>query len=73
VGSFIAEKSGVFRFRCAVACGNLHPFMIGKLQVGPNLLLYRAILLAFLAIIAGAGWLRGSRLETSQIALRGEG
>ncbi|MAT43718.1 MAG: hypothetical protein CL609_15380 [Anaerolineaceae bacterium] len=50
-GSFIANRTGVFRFRCSVACGNLHPFMIGKLQIGPNLLLFRGIILGFLAII----------------------
>ncbi len=52
-GTFIATQGGVFRFRCPVACGNLHPFMIGKLQVGPNLLLIRGIALGVLAIIAG--------------------
>jgi len=53
--TFIAEKTGVYRFRCSVACGNLHPFMIGKLQVGPNLMFIRAILLGLLAI--GAAFL----------------
>ncbi len=51
-GTFVADKGGVFRFRCSMACGNLHPFMIGKLQVGPNLLLLRGIALGLLAIIA---------------------
>ncbi|RPI78389.1 MAG: hypothetical protein EHM41_25065, partial [Chloroflexi bacterium] len=32
--SFVADKPGVFRFRCTVTCGSMHPFMIGKLQVG---------------------------------------
>lgn len=50
--SFIANKPGTFRFRCSVACGNLHPFMIGKLQVGPNLLLMRGIVLGLFAVIA---------------------
>lgn len=52
-GTFIADQAGVFRFRCSVACGNLHPFMIGKLQVGPNLLFARGIVLGLLAISAG--------------------
>jgi len=41
--TFVAAQSGAFRFRCNVACGNLHPFMIGKLVVGPNLIWLRAI------------------------------
>ncbi len=24
-GTFVANQSGVFRFRCSVACGNMHP------------------------------------------------
>lgn len=51
-GTFIADQVGVFRFRCSVACGNLHPFMIGKLQVGPDLLFARGIVLGLLAISA---------------------
>jgi heme/copper-type cytochrome/quinol oxidase subunit 2 len=41
--TFVADHTGAFRFRCNVACGNLHPFMIGKLVVGPNLTWLRAI------------------------------
>ena len=51
--SFVANRSGSFRFRCSVTCGALHPFMIGKLNVGPNDLLWRAIGLGALAVIAG--------------------
>jgi heme/copper-type cytochrome/quinol oxidase subunit 2 len=50
---FVAYRSGAFRFRCNVACGNLHPFMIGKLVVGPNLIWLRAIA-ATLIILVGA-------------------
>jgi heme/copper-type cytochrome/quinol oxidase subunit 2 len=53
VGTFTADKAGVYHFRCLVPCGNLHPFMIGKLQVGPNTLFWRAITLGLLAAVAG--------------------
>lgn len=49
---FVANLPGAFRFRCSVACGNLHPFMIGKLIVGPNLTWLRAVL-ATLATAVG--------------------
>jgi heme/copper-type cytochrome/quinol oxidase subunit 2 len=50
---FVADRRGAFRFRCNVACGSLHPFMIGKLVVGPNLTWLRA-LAATLITAAGA-------------------
>ncbi|HKZ54207.1 MAG TPA: hypothetical protein VJ123_01920 [Anaerolineales bacterium] len=56
--TFIADRSGSFRFRCSVTCGALHPFMIGILRVGPNWLLWRAIGLSLLAALAGALTLR---------------
>ena len=49
--TFIANKAGAFRFRCNVTCGAMHPFMIGKLTVGPNHRLYRSIGLAIFAIM----------------------
>ena len=51
-GAFVADKPGVFRFRCSVACGNLHPFMIGKLQIGPNILLIRGMAFVLSSILA---------------------
>jgi len=50
--TFTADRSGSFRFRCNVTCGALHPFMIGKLRVGSNTLLWRAIGLTVLAALA---------------------
>lgn len=55
--SFTADRTGTFRFRCSVTCGPLHPFMIGKLKVGNNNLLWRGVALAILAAVAGIwGW-----------------
>ncbi len=51
--TFVADRQGSFRFRCTVTCGNLHPFMIGKLQVGRNTLFWRAGALALLALVGG--------------------
>lgn len=53
IGTFVADHSGVFRFRCTVTCGNLHPFMLGKLHVGSNNLLVRGIALAIFAGVIG--------------------
>ena len=55
--TFTADRPGSFRFRCSVTCGALHPFMIGKLDVGPNWLLWRGVGLAMWVVIAGV-WLR---------------
>ena len=50
--SFIADRSGAYRFHCTVTCGNMHPFMTGKLLVGQNTILWRAIGLVGLALFA---------------------
>ncbi|MBA3073471.1 MAG: hypothetical protein FP831_07740 [Anaerolineae bacterium] len=68
-GTFVASKSGMFRFRCSVPCGSLHPFMIGKLQVGPNWLLIRGLLLGLSAIVAAGLSLRKSVVNTTRKTL----
>ncbi len=50
--TFTANKPGSFRFRCNITCGAMHPFMIGKLNVGSNGWLYRSMGLAAIAMVA---------------------
>ena len=56
--TFEADRTGKFKYRCSVACGPLHPFMIGELVVGPNEPLLRAIgllLVMTVATLVGVG------------------
>lgn len=50
--TFVADQQGTFRFHCTVTCGNMHPFMTGKLEVGQNALFWRAIALSGIALVA---------------------
>lgn len=50
--TFVADKPGSFRFRCNVTCGAMHPFMIGRLEVGTNDWLFRSVGLAALAVVS---------------------
>jgi cytochrome c oxidase subunit 2 len=49
--TFVADRDGAYHFRCSVPCGNLHPFMIGKLVVGPNLTWLRAVAASVVAML----------------------
>lgn len=53
--TFTADRPGAFRFRCSVTCGSLHPFLIGRIIVGPSYLFLRAALIAGL-MAAVAVW-----------------
>ena len=48
--TFVANRSGSFRFRCNVTCGAMHPFMIGKLNVGDNTTFLRSVGFLFVGI-----------------------
>jgi heme/copper-type cytochrome/quinol oxidase subunit 2 len=51
--TFTADRQGTFRFRCAVTCGALHPFLVGKLRVDPGGPFWLAVGAAILLALAG--------------------
>lgn len=64
--TFTADRSGTFRFRCSVTCGDLHPFMIGKLHVGPMMVFWRGVglvLISVITLLAIGSFSLGSRLQ----------
>jgi len=62
--TFVADQSGVFRLRCSVTCGALHPFMLGKLQVGTNFIFLRGIGMTLVALL-GILFFRQPKLATA--------
>ena len=63
--TFVADKPGSFRFRCNVTCGAMHPFMIGKLNVGANETLYRSI---GFALLGAVGVIVSARNKSQNVA-----
>ena len=49
--TFVVDREGSFEFRCSVTCGPLHPFMIGKLSVEPDLSFARALAATLIASV----------------------
>ncbi|MBI4789221.1 MAG: cupredoxin domain-containing protein [Chloroflexi bacterium] len=49
--TFAADRAGKFKFRCSISCGVLHPFMIGEIEVSPDLPLLRAFAATMLAAV----------------------
>jgi plastocyanin len=64
---FVANRVGKFKYRCSLACGPLHPFMIGELVVRPNTPYRRAIALTLLATVGSVVYLwRRNRTHRAQ-------
>lgn len=54
--TFVANQEGKFKFRCSVACGALHPFMIGEMNVTPNAPFARAFLITLVAVMGAVAF-----------------
>ncbi len=73
--AFTADRPGKFRFRCAVSCGPLHPFMIGELIVERNTPYWRAIgvVLVATASMLVHLWQSGNTPSSFQEVVNGTG
>ena len=67
--TFVANRAGAFRMRCSITCGDLHPFMIGKLVVGPNVTWLRAVAATLITAIGAVVvfWPRGQKSRVSTL------
>jgi heme/copper-type cytochrome/quinol oxidase subunit 2 len=59
---FTADRAGAFRMRCSISCGNMHPFMIGKLVVGPNVTWLRAVAATLITVVGAVALTRNRTL-----------